>query len=115
MNEVWRKPDFPDGVGHLTLYDGKSKDFAEKLFSLLSKYSWEFDVKTGELEPLIVNKIAPSFFLYLETVGEIYERIFSSGMSLEKLKSMNDDKRLEAIKRICEFLHREKINNHAMH
>lgn len=34
------KPDFPDSVFHITIYDGDDKQYADELYSLLNSFSW---------------------------------------------------------------------------
>ena len=49
LETVWWKPSYADGHCHITLYDGTSRTFAEKLFDLLISFDWRFTVPTGML------------------------------------------------------------------
>jgi hypothetical protein len=49
LNGLLRKPDFPDGVPHITLYDGRDRAFAEALFELLRQYDWQRLMRVGKL------------------------------------------------------------------
>jgi hypothetical protein len=71
LRELWHKPDFPRGQPHLTIYDGKDRAMAEKVFSLLNDYEWNCRVAVSKLR-LIQRKhkvdevLLPSFVAFFE-------------------------------------------------
>lgn len=49
LRVLWWKKDYADGRPHITLYDGRSRDFALKVVDTLKRYEWRFDFLADQL------------------------------------------------------------------
>jgi hypothetical protein len=47
IEKLWFKPDYPNGIPHLTIYDGPKDSFATWLLSELSGFKWDFVLPSG--------------------------------------------------------------------
>lgn len=82
IRDVWKKPDYSDGIAHITLYDGKSRRDAEALLYILKKYRWHIIAKTTAIQKLdtkidpledllhVIHIIQQSPLLKTEVMGE---------------------------------------------
>lgn len=53
MREVWHKPDFNEFNPHISLYDGPSRSWAERILRALNKHDFDFAFIADSLIPLI--------------------------------------------------------------
>lgn len=67
----WEKPDFPSGVAHLTMYDGKDRNEARGVYNVLLNYHWDGRIQVSELRRLEA-KLVPSKRELLADMSEIY-------------------------------------------
>ena len=56
VQELWYKPDYPQGAPHLTLYDGESRQFARRVLEVLGRFEWNFEVSATPLRPLSASE-----------------------------------------------------------
>lgn len=49
---IFYKPDFPDGIPHITIYDGVDSEFASKIHELISRYNWQNWLEVSRLRPI---------------------------------------------------------------
>ena len=104
-------PDYPTSFPHITLYDGLSRTFANKLLALLEKYSWHLDVhlssKTNlkKIDLVKRKKKSRSTVKYSPRAKALFAEL--SGMELKKelIENMSDEERLKVTSLICEYLH----------
>ncbi|WP_104190540.1 hypothetical protein [Cryobacterium sp. Y82] len=104
------KPDFPDSIFHITIYDGVKSEFAARVYSLLKKFEWNLRILNDRqrVEPYEKSKssatrgsgpsLTPSASNLLESLAT------KIGVGLD-LASLSDDDRLNLIAEVCEFLH----------
>ena len=65
LQNLFYKKDYPDGLPHITLYDGKSREFAEALFALIAKYDWGVRVPVTPLREIDRNQKVDQTFIIL--------------------------------------------------
>jgi len=103
LRKYWRKRDYGYNP-HITLYDGRSRDFAEKLFLILRNHKLFFCVTVGDVLFSESVKGQSAFDLWfgadLNQIGDITgERI-----DVERLGTLPMWKRLNMIDRLCTHL-----------
>ncbi len=105
------KPDFPDSVFHITLYDGNSNAFAQKLLALLREFSWHFILPLPENTKLATIEIRksrrsnkPKLALFPQYTEELFFAITQSQFNTETLLEMADEERLKVIRLTCEYI-----------
>jgi hypothetical protein len=104
-DRVWRKPDFPDGKPHITIYDGKSRNMALNLRSSLKTCKWNFQVPISDLT-LIEKKIdpqetAPEIF---ENVSELYGEVMFEEFSVENIRSFAEIDSIFCVSRLAAYI-----------
>lgn len=107
------KPEFPDSVFHLTLYDGRSESFARELLNVLCKYPWRqvvslpadtklTEIPIGSSRPRRPATVRPA---ELSVAAQLlFSRLAPEESRLESVLLMSDADRLELVRRVCEDL-----------
>ncbi len=103
LQKYWWKPDYGYNP-HITLYDGESRDFAEKLFQVLRNHKLFFCLTVGKIlfsESIRGQKAFDLWFgADLDQIGEITgERI-----DVQSVNTLPTWKRLNMIDRLCTHL-----------
>lgn len=109
------KPDFPDSVFHLTVYDGKPSALAADVYRVMDKFSWDFYVQIppSHVEPIRkVASPAQSRQPYLTArAAELFKSLGGvSDVSAGDLVRLTEKERLSLVGRICADLH-EKVDS----
>lgn len=112
LEKLAYKPDFPNSVFHITLYNGTDFKFAGLLEELLLRFDWSFRVPFPLGERLSRIEIGPSAsgakeeraFLSNQS-SQIFETIFSERPTEALLESLDDERRLEYVEKACLWLH----------
>lgn len=109
------KPHFPASFFHITLYDGRSTNFARSLLDLVKCFKWGFRVPLPEgttleeikLKPRKARKSAKSGRRrpYRPEVRELFQEITSSQLTRHFSEHLSDHQRLELAYEICKHLH----------
>lgn len=102
---VWRKPDFPDGKPHITIYDGKSRQLALNFRLSLKNCKWQFHAPIGELK-LIEKKVDPDVSLptMFENVSAIYSQVMFDEFDVEKIRRFDEVDALFCVSRLAAFI-----------
>ncbi|MDF0603880.1 hypothetical protein P1J78_24505 [Psychromarinibacter sp. C21-152] len=106
ISDFWRKPDYPDGTPHLTIYDGKDRSFAWQVLQVLRDFPWRFYVRPTKLrilsskEPL-ETKYLKDFTNFNLALDEVSDRSYS----MEAIRKMHTGQRIEILRRVCRNLH----------
>lgn len=106
LEQLAYKPDYPDSVFHLTVYDGRPNAFAASVFQVLSEFPWNFEVT---LPPSHVESIrkGASTGAYMSRAGaELLARISGYQYRPSDLIDLDDVSRLEIVRNACVELHR---------
>ncbi|CAA0117322.1 Modification methylase PaeR7I [Mycolicibacterium vanbaalenii] len=103
------KPDFPDSVFHLTLYDGRPSQFAEKAYLLLCTFDWHLEVKLppSHVEPIrkIADAAGNTLPRLTPAARQLLGRVTNGDIKAESLLRIGDDVRLELLRLTCYELH----------
>ena len=107
LTRLWNKPDFPRGVPHLTVYDGKDRALAEQLFSMLQQYSWNIEVEVSDFR-LIEPKFKPDEVLIKSFVGffEQFQQHVGVMKDVSSVHLMGTDQRLRLIRKVLDGMFR---------
>lgn len=104
LRAVWHKPDYPDYQPHLTLYDGPSRSFAERLLDRLLHCEPIFEFHATELRPLGSSKGQVTLDLAASLDGPLLSRLAGDNFVPEFIHTMNETTRLGWVARFCECL-----------
>jgi hypothetical protein len=103
IRRYWDKPEYPFNP-HMTIYDGNSRQFAEKLMFVLSRYRLFFEIVVGDCR--IVNSVPgqKSMHLALDVDKKELENITGENIQWETVSNFPDWRRLNFIDRCCNRL-----------
>lgn len=99
LRKVWKKTSYKGFNPHITIYDGKDFDFAQKLFEVLKHEFKPFSFKVNEiswLEPKNKEKLE---LFHLKNIVD-FERLsdmLGEELELSTIKNLSAEKRLELI------------------
>jgi adenine-specific DNA-methyltransferase len=105
-------PDYPQSVPHVTLYNGKSRDFADRLWDLLRKYSWHLYFEPAvstTLRKVILGgrkKKRASEIEYSPEASALFRELVGKEIGYEYVASMSDKERLRITDLLCQNLHK---------
>lgn len=104
---VWRKPDFPNGRPHITLYDGGSRNWALSFRAALKKCDWRFRAPVGELT-LIEKKLDPEVSLpaMFENVSDIYREVMFEKFDIRKIRKFSEVDAVFCVSRLAAYIAR---------
>lgn len=108
LKAVWKKDSYNDFRPHITIYDGEDRDFAEKLYNILSsdfkpfKYriseiSW-LEPKSKELLEIVNLKAVPDY-------DDVFKEVFNISKTEINFSSLSEMKRLQKISMIASRLY----------
>jgi hypothetical protein len=103
LRAVWSKPDFPFNP-HLTIYDGKSSEFAHRLFDLVSRYEYPLRFRAEELEAIESRRGQSSMSLALAFNSALVRKAVGRGIVATQVPRLSERRRLELIDRLCKYL-----------
>ena len=123
LRGIYYKPDFLGFMPHITLYDGKSRQFAKKLLFELQKFLWGFritlpkkiDIETGKYDYPKLTEIQlkrrqrkeiekdndDKFYPHLR---ELFFNITGDRVHYDYIINLSDDERLSIVKKIYGYL-----------
>jgi len=106
------KPDYPRSELHITLYDGKSTEFAAALLQVVKTFDWGFRVRLPEdttLKEIPIrtrrSRQVQTRREYSASVKALYKRLTCEHLTGPHLAALSDQQRLEIAYTVCEHLH----------
>ena len=102
------KPHYPTSEFHVTLYDGKSKRFAENLLTVLREFEWHVRVPLPAdttLTRLAIRsrgvRKKEALPVFSSDIRRIFREVAGEQLTWDLLKSLSDERRLEIVGDIC--------------
>ena len=97
IRDAWHKPDFQDGIPHLTVYDGRDREFADDIHKILLNYPWNiWGRSTGLFE---LKKKSPST-IDMNIYEHEFSFFFNKNIVIEDAFGPEDAKKLSKKKRL---------------
>lgn len=106
------KPDYPDSVFHVTLYDGEPSPFSSALYEIVNRYRWGLHVDLmpqTRLSQITIGgprtqdaTVAPSLS---SEAAELLARCSNNRLTSLDLVRLGVSERLDLVDRICRELH----------
>jgi 2'-5' RNA ligase len=100
---VWHKEDFPFNP-HLTIYDGRSSEFAHRLYELVSPYRYSLRFRAEQLDAIQSRRGQSSFTLAISFNSELVRRIVGEKITAAQVPKLTSERRLELIQQLCKYL-----------
>lgn len=104
------KPHYPDSVFHITLYDGKSHEYATELLNTLNRFPWNIRTKLPNnkiIEIPLTKKnsaLTKKIKKYDEGTSELFYRITGMNLTQSTVESLSDQAKIKIIEKICKDL-----------
>jgi len=112
LTDLEHKPDYPNSVFHVTIYDGKSLDFARALLKVIRKFEWRFRVPLPSNTTLstihVKAKRSPKTGRrrpYRLEARKLFTELTSRPMTRRLVESLSDTQRLDLVEAVCAHLH----------
>jgi hypothetical protein len=105
LRAVWRKPDFPFNP-HLTIYDGKSSDFAHRLFDLLRRHEYRMRFRAEQLEAIESRKGQSGMSLALAFNANLMRKAVGRRITAADVPRLSERERLDLVAQMCSYLSR---------
>lgn len=97
--KVWRKPDFEGNpIPHLTLYDGKDMDFAQKIYRIVSRHRPAFSFNTTGLQ--VVNSVPGQYRADLRESVDVSILDETAGLTIDQIGELSADVRLSLVEKL---------------
>lgn len=101
LSGLLHKPDFPDGIPHITLYDGNDRTFARHLFSLVTQHRWQHVLGVTPLRRIQPKRnVANEFPSFFTAFTDLYKKIVGNPDGMGTVAAMSADQRLDLIDEI---------------
>jgi len=107
------KPDFPDTVFHITIYDGAESKLASDALAMMREFRWnlKLSLHNGRLENPVDRKVTPMLgpndrIRLSEDARRLLARIGGRKVSGADLIELSDTERLVLLRELCEVIDR---------
>lgn len=104
MRHVWHKPEYPGRKGHLTLYDGTSRVFSEKLYTSLKRKRLFFTFPATRLEMLTVFSGQSEIEIRAMFDDEIVKKVTGRFLDLDESKTLSEGEKLTIVEKLSDYL-----------
>lgn len=105
---IYYKPDYYPNVPHITVYDGQSREFANKLFQHISQHSWNFKFRPSSIQlkekRLGTSKIKPEARSYSQNLIDLFKEITDKNLDYNYIVNLDDDEKLLLVEKIIIYL-----------
>lgn len=103
LSSLVHKPDFPDGTPHITIYDGKDRDFCTDVYSLAQEYNWENVLRVGDLQEITPKKrIDQEFLPFFTNFLKYFNLLVGDPAMIPEVRYMHNRERLDIVRSIFE-------------
>jgi hypothetical protein len=103
LKNVWNKPQFPFNP-HVTIYDGNSKEFAQRLYAVISRYNYCLRFQADELEPIQSIKGQESMSLAFAFNSKLVFQALGEKIVPGAILLLSEERKLQLIERLCRHL-----------
>jgi 2'-5' RNA ligase len=105
LREIWKKSEYGYNP-HITLYDGKSKEYANSLLKILNKYRYNITFSVGCLSPLLSIKGQQDFDIKFSINGDLkaISDVLHESIDFSKLDQFTETRKFASINRLCEYI-----------
>lgn len=105
LYKIWFKKDYIDFNPHITIYDGKSRNFAEKLLSILNGHLMNFTCKIQELSELrSMQERQNEYIQYLESNISFIRNVLKIDLSSDLVVNIPEREKLDIIDSLISHL-----------
>ncbi len=104
LMEIWDKPSYKGYNPHITLYDGKSREYAKKLLNVLSRNDISFEATADRILPYNSIKGQKDLFFGNTFNTTLIEKIATFRFRDDDIMRMDDEVKLKIIDDISDLL-----------
>jgi hypothetical protein len=109
-----QKRDYMTSLPHITLYDGDSTEFAEKLLDTLESFHWHLKVELEEKSSIKLIDIKRKHKIkknleYSTEIINLFQEITGKLLTRDLIINLTDDERINYVKDICSYLEKSVL------
>jgi hypothetical protein len=113
LRKLFYKPTFPNGIPHLTLYDGPDRRFAAGLYQVLLFLDWQQEVAVSRLREIGRKEEVDQVFVQLfAAFDRLYREMVGDPKAMSVVRNMAPERRLDLIYNVLGKLH---LSRNALH
>jgi len=106
ITDIWHKPDYPNGVPHLTIYDGGDRVFAWQIFQTLQRHEWKLELLLSKMKIIDTKEVLETNYIKnSESIDKSLSEVSSEQYSMENLKNLHQGQRIFLLDKICKRIH----------
>ncbi len=111
FQDFWHKPDYPEGVPHLTIYDGSDRKLAWQVIDVLRRFEWNLEVEVTKIGILDKKKdFEHSFITYLDDeVDRLFNNVSGHSFDHKRIRQWHIGQRVEVLRLLCGELNRNVV------
>ena len=102
LASVWWKKHYRSMNPHITIYDGDSREFAERVLGVLRRHKWRFSFVADHLHEYVSNGRQMGLDLTWSDYGDVIRRVHGASMGRNQLQALSDNDRLELLAKVAE-------------
>lgn len=104
--DFWFKPNYPEGIPHLTIYDGKDRMLAWAALRSLKAFQWGMRLNSTPMKILDSKRpIEEEFLVGYSSLQSTFNLLGQGVPTTEQVKKMSDLDRVIMLNRICTLIH----------
>ena len=104
--DYWHKPDYPSGIPHISIYDGKDLTLAWQILMVLRQYPWNMEFKSSPMAIIdSKQRIETKFIRDFHDFDAALSLVSEKSYSIEAIKTLHIGQRLHLLENICERIH----------
>lgn len=111
LSDLFYKPDFDDGIPHLTLYDGTDLAYANSLLRILYRFDFHEQVDVSQLQKIGSKLPSGPFAITHNEFYQTFVKFFGEEPSTNFVKSLSPEQKLLNVARILEGNFKTIFNN----
>ena len=109
LRNLWWKRDYKEPEPHITIYDGDSREFAQRALKILEKYDLSFEFVADCLQEYRSRNGQQSLEFWPSDYDTLCQEIGEPRLSLQLLRTIKDDERLVYLDKLAARLSSMKM------
>src|SRR6185369_6848935 len=90
LPSIWWKRDYKDGLPHITIYDGPSRQFAESVVRILEAETWNFMFVADRLREYVSTGRQNSLDIKWPEYVSIFDQVFGFMVTRDDLRTLSE-------------------------
>ena len=116
LQSLFHKKDYPGGLPHITLYDGKDRAFADAVYQVASTYDWRQKAPVTKLREIERNqKIDQTFAPFYDNFCRYFSGLIGEPSQIQQMRYVNPSHRLQLLDAILSKCVQPEVRSDQIH